>query len=871
MDFDLEIPIETESVAPPGQFRGAYAVIEWNKAGQVVTWDAAAEKLFGFSLNEVYLNPKISLLILPEEEKETIERVSVNLEVLKNGFFSTNYNLTKDGQKIQCRWYNKPIFDGHGNVSGSLSFVEDISSSQFAIQTNSNRNEVLSLLSNNRSLQEVLTVLVQSVEHQILGAIGSVLLLDAQTDTLSHGAAPNLPEFYIDSISGLAIGETVGSCGAACFRRERVIVADIQTHTNWTVYKALAGSAELASCWSEPIINSAGVVLGSFAIYHRYPCVPSSLDCDVILEAAGLACIAIEKTRDHESLKITELVYQHTDQAIIVTDAQSTIVSVNPSFEKMMGYQASDAVGCNIDIIYLNRKNTAVYEQMRHDLLSDGGWSGEVWAHRADRSQFLMNIDASVIYSPDGSVFRTMAIISDLTKDRAAEDLAWRQANYDSLTSLANRRFFLEDLKSTLRTAYRNDEGVALLLFDINKFSHINDRYGHVEGDALLQKLAQRLCDNLSEKQFAARVNGNEFAVCITGFTKTEEVDRIARALLAEVFQPYALQCGPTQVSGCSGIALYPGDSSDLTGLLACAERALFSAKSAHSPDISYYRAEIQDRVLARAELVRDLRSALEQKQFELFYQPIIDLQSKKILKAEALIRWHHPVRGFVSPDLFIPICEEEGLIVEVGEWVFREAAQQIKAWRQRLLGGIQISINVSPMQFQNSTLLSTGWLEHIAEQGLLTSDLALEITEGMILGDNSDVKEQLDAFRAAGVELSLDDFGTGYSSLSYLKNFDMDYLKIDSSFVTQLTEGSNDMVLCEAIIVMAHKLGLKVVAEGIETSAQETLLRSAGCDFGQGYWYAKPFPAEKFEAVVDDFNSRLQSSAHSLEGLESA
>ena len=871
MDFDLEIPLKTDGEGPPGQFQGAYAVIEWNKAGQVVTWDAAAEKLFGFSLNEVYLNPEIALLILPEEEKETIERVCVNLEVIRNGFFSTNYNLTKDGQKIQCRWYNKPILDGHGKVTGSLSFVEDISSSQFAIQTNTNKNEVLSLLSNNRSLKEILTVLVQGVEQQILGAIGSVLLLDAHTDALSHGAAPNLPEFYIDAISGLVIGETVGSCGAACFSRENVIVADIQTHPNWTDYRALASSADLASCWSEPIINPAGVVLGSFAIYHRYPCVPSSLDCEVILEAAGLACIAIEKTRDHESLKITELVYQHTTQAIIVTDAQSIIVSVNPSFEKMMGYEASEAVGCNIDIIFSNRKNTAIYDQMRHGLLSGRSWSGEVWAHRQDKSQFLMSIAASVICSPDGSVFRTIAIISDLTQDRAAEDLAWRQANYDSLTALANRRFFLEDLKWTLKAAHRNDEGVALLLFDINKFSEVNDLYGHIEGDALLQKLAQRLRDNISEKQFAARVSGNEFAVCITGYAKTEEVDRIARTLLADVFQPYTVQGVSTLVSGCSGIALYPGDSADLTGLLACAERALFVAKASSSPNISYYQAEIQDRVLARADLLRDLRLALDQQQFELFYQPIVDMQSKAIHKAEALIRWHHPVRGWVSPDLFIPICEEEGFIVEVGERVFREAAQRIKEWRHRLRGSIQVSINVSPMQFQNSTLLSTAWLNHIAEQGLLNSDLALEITEGMILGNNKDVKQQLDGFRASGVELSLDDFGTGYSSLSYLKNFDMDYLKIDRSFVTQLTEESNERILCEAIIAMAHKLGLKVIAEGIETSAQETLLRSAGCDYGQGYWYAKPLPADKFEAVVDGSNSIFQSSAHSLESNESA
>ena len=855
MKVDVEMPAKIKYSQLPDSSGTDYAAIEWNEAGQVVTWDAAAEKLFGFSLNEVYLNPDINLLILPEEESDAIEKNRLNLRERKSGFFSTNYNRTKDGRKIQCRWYNKPILDNHGSVLGSMSFVEDITSSQFVIQTNAIKNEVLALLSQNKSLKEILTVLIQGVEHQIFGAIGSVLLLDGHTNTLSNGAAPNLPGFYVDAINGLALGDTIGSCGAACFRGEGVIVADIQSHPNWTEYKAIASEAGLASCWSEPIINPAGVVLGSFAIYHRYPCVPSSHDHEVILDAVGLACIAIEKTRDHESLKITEMVYQHTSQAILVADAKTRIVSVNPSFEKIMGYQASEVVGRTIEVFYSVRQNSATYDEMIQYLVSDGFWRGEVWAHRKDLSRFLMSIDASVIYNSDGSIFRTIASITDLTNDRAAEDLAWRQANYDSLTALANRRFFLEGLKGALKVAQRNDEGVALLLFDINKFSDINDRYGHVQGDVLLQKLAQRLRDGVSEKQFAARVNGNEFAICMTGLSSTEELDRMARALMADVFKPYALLGGETQVSGSSGIALYPGDSSDMTGLLACAERALFAAKAVHSPDINYYRADIQDRLLARAELVRDLHLAIKHKQFELFYQPIIDMRSKTIHKAEALIRWHHPVRGLICPDQFIPICEEEDLIVEVGEWVFGEAVRQLKVWQQRTRGRMQISINVSPMQFQSSILLSTGWLEQLVEQGLSSSDLVLEITEGMILGDNSDVKKQLHAFRAAGLELSLDDFGTGYSSLSYLKNFDMDYLKIDRSFVTQLSEDSNEKVLCEAIIVMAHKLGLKVIAEGIETVAQETLLRSAGCDFGQGYWYAKPLPVDEFEAVVDSLN----------------
>jgi EAL domain-containing protein (putative c-di-GMP-specific phosphodiesterase class I) len=299
------------------------------------------------------------------------------------------------------------------------------------------------------------------------------------------------------------------------------------------------------------------------------------------------------------------------------------------------------------------------------------------------------------------------------------------------------------------------------------------------------------------------------------------------------------------------GVTFYPEDGSETDTLLKNADQAMYAAKAQGRNRYSFFTSSMQEAAQARKRLLNDLRIALNDRQFRVYYQPIMELASGSIHKAEALIRWQHPVRGLISPAEFIPVAEETGLIVDIGDWMFREAARQVSLWRTKRHSAFQVSVNVSPVQFHNDRVGHDAWLDCLAQLGLPGQSVVVEITEGLLMDARPAITDQLLRFRDNGVQVALDDFGTGYSSLSYLKKFDIDYIKIDQSFVRNLAPGSEDLVLCEAIIVMAHKLGMKVVAEGVETEAQRALLAACGCDYAQGYLFSRPVPAEEFELLL--------------------
>jgi EAL domain-containing protein (putative c-di-GMP-specific phosphodiesterase class I) len=339
--------------------------------------------------------------------------------------------------------------------------------------------------------------------------------------------------------------------------------------------------------------------------------------------------------------------------------------------------------------------------------------------------------------------------------------------------------------------------------------------------------------------------------------------ERVVHEILLRLAEPFRLGDEVVYVTASIGITLYPEDADDLETLLKNADQAMYAAKRSGRNRYSYFTPSMQEAAQNRMRLGSDLRTALEYRQFRLEYQPIVELATGRIQKAEALIRWDHPARGVVSPAEFIPIAEETEIIIGIGEWVFREAAQQAMLWRKHLHRGFQVSINQSPVQLRQEGEKPGQelWTGYLASLGLPGDGIVMEITEGVLLDARSSVIQRLRKLREAGIQISLDDFGTGYSSLSYLTKFDIDYLKIDQAFVRHLTPESDDMALCEAIIVMAHKLGMKVVAEGVETALQNSLLTSAGCDYGQGYYFSRPVSADRFEAL---FTASTEKAAES-------
>ncbi len=463
-----------------------------------------------------------------------------------------------------------------------------------------------------------------------------------------------------------------------------------------------------------------------------------------------------------------------------------------------------------------------------------------------------------------GDSFNEMAsgFNSLLDQRKKSEELIWKQANYDLLTSLPNRAMFQDRIEQEIKKAHRGDFQLALLFIDLDGFKEVNDTLGHHIGDMLLVQAAQRIVACVREIDTVVRLGGDEFAVILSELDDASSILRIVRDILRQLSDGYQLNDEMVHISASIGITLYPDDATTADVLLKNADQAMYVAKNDGRNRFEFFTSSMQQAAQSRLRLINDLRSALAENQFKVYFQPIVNLSTGRIDKAEALIRWYHPQQGIISPTKFIPLAEETGLIIEIGNWVFKEAARQVKQWRNTYNPALQISVNMSPRQFHSAdNQCYKTWFTNLLELKMPGQSIVIEITEGLLLGAENNVIEKLLEFRNAGIQISIDDFGTGYSSLSYLKKFDIDYIKIDQSFVRDLATDPNDMALSEAIIVMAHKLGLKVIAEGVETEIQRNLLAAAACDYAQGYLYSKPVSATEFETLLKENQAKFSAT----------
>lgn len=446
-----------------------------------------------------------------------------------------------------------------------------------------------------------------------------------------------------------------------------------------------------------------------------------------------------------------------------------------------------------------------------------------------------------------GAAGGTVLYLQALKRSKA---LLWRKANFDALTELPNRDLFHDRLEQEIKKAVRSGLPIALLLIDLDQFKEVNDTLGHEIGDLLLQHAANRIVNCVRATDTVARLGGDEFTVVLPQLHDVLVARQLAQKIISRLAEPFYLRDEIIHISASIGITLYPADATEIVNLMRNADQAMYAAKNEGRNRYSYFTLSLQEAAQKRLHLTNDLRDALADHQFRIFFQPIVALATGRVHKAEALLRWQHPTRGMVSPADFIPLAEETRLIVEIGAFVRKKSLIWGKRWNDLNPEGFQISLNKSPAEFtdENDSVNVEIFVDELNKLGLCGENFVFEITEGLLLNADVRIHEKLMELRDAGIQVSIDDFGTGYSSLSYLKKFDIDYLKIDQSFVRNLESESNDMALCEAIIVMAHKLGLKVIAEGVETEQQRDLLSRADCDYAQGYLYARPMPPEAFE-----------------------
>ncbi|WP_323016241.1 putative bifunctional diguanylate cyclase/phosphodiesterase [Castellaniella sp.] len=550
--------------------------------------------------------------------------------------------------------------------------------------------------------------------------------------------------------------------------------------------------------------------------------------------------------------ELASLVYRNTSEGMLVLDPKGFILDVNPAFVSLRGRAEADVIGRHVRCLNSPCHDREFYRSMWRTVIETGSWQGEHWGQHVNGELYPEWLSINTSFGDDGEVHRRVMIFSNIAEIKQAEAIIWKQANFDRLTDLPNRQMFHDRLEQSIRKAQRSNGRLGLLFLDLDRFKEINDTLGHAMGDDLLKEAARRLSACVRQSDTVARLGGDEFTVLLDDVREPRDVERLTRSILRTLAEPFRLGVETVFISTSIGVTFFPEDASDAESLLNNADQAMYSAKADGRNRSRYFTASMQERAQTRMRLVNDLHQALDQNQFSLHFQPIVDLRDGRVAKAETLLRWHHPVRGLVSPTEFIPLAEETGIIRALGDWVFCEATRQAAEWRQRFSQDIQVSVNISPAQLRHEGLDLAFWAAHLNTLGLHSRHVIVEITEGLLMDSDDDrIRQQLEAFRNAGVQVALDDFGTGYSSLSYLRKFNIDFLKIDQSFVANLCPGGADHALCEAIILLAHKLGLQVVAEGIETSQQYELLAAAGCDYGQGYLFARPMPAHAFEDLL--------------------
>ncbi|MDD5249821.1 MAG: EAL domain-containing protein [Rhodocyclaceae bacterium] len=565
-------------------------------------------------------------------------------------------------------------------------------------------------------------------------------------------------------------------------------------------------------------------------------------------QRAELARQNAELLQAQARIRLHAQVFDHSAEAMVITDADNDIVMVNRAFTDLTGYSLEEVRGKNPRLLKSGRHDRGFYRQLWTALTTDGVWQGEIWNRRKNGDIYPEWATINVVRDAAGAIVSHFAVSSDLSQHQAKAELLHLQ-RFDALTGLPNRLLLEDRANEAVGHARQHERCVALLCVNLDRFRFVNESLGHIAGDDALRTMAKRFSDCVRAAGTVSRLSGDTFAILLDDLNDTAPAGKMAAALLQAAARPLAVAGTEVLLSACAGIALFPNDGADFDALLRNADAALAKARENGRNTYSYFTQDLNERARHALAMAAELRRALDQGWFVVHYQPQVDTANGKITGVEALIRMQHPQQGLIQPNEFIAVAEETGMIVPIGVWVMREACRQLKRWQQAG-HALTMAVNLSPLQFTDPQLFTT-IAEVIAAEDVDEHAIELEFTESAITRNAKTTLGVMKRLKEMGVRLSIDDFGTGYSSLNYLKQFPIDRIKIDQSFVRNLTTDPSDASIVQAIVAMSRALGVTTVAEGVETESQAGYLRSLHCDSLQGFFLGHPAPAADIEALL--------------------
>jgi two-component system CheB/CheR fusion protein len=607
-----------------------------------------------------------------------------------------------------------------------------------------------------------------------------------------------------------------------------------------------------------PLINVEGKTIAILVALFQEP-IPNTNEIETLfLLFSGLIEKELHKKAYSEQLELTNIIIENSHEAILISDANTKVIHVNKAFCEITGYQKHEVIGKTPQLLSSGHHSSSYYEQMWDDLSSKGHWLGEIWNKRKNGEIYPEWLSISAIFDKHNKLSHYVSFFSDITEQNKARNKIKRQRYYDSLTKLSNKKMLFEKVDQSIENNYQkgidNQSFCGLYVMDLDLFKSINNNYGHAFGDKLLVKVAQRLKSLIRDTDIVARTSGDNFALFIKDFPCKREAQKIAEKIAEAFSHPFHIDDITTNCTLSIGISLFPNDAKSAGSLFKKAEQAMFDAKDNGRNSYSFFTAIMEESATQALMMKDQLEHAIRNNKLEVFFQPIVSLKSQSVSKFEALVRWNND-GTWVSPVDFIPVAENFGLISKVGEIVLNKSCLVLKQLKEQGFTDIIFNINRSIYEFPRKKENTNAWLNIIEKHALSPQDICFELTESVLAPENNEnYIDILNKIQSAGCQIALDDFGTGYSSLSYLRRFSIDVLKIDRSFIKEMTVVKDDKVLVSAIISMAKALGISVVAEGVELKEEIEILTELECDFIQGYYYSKPLPPQALFSYLTNF-----------------